>query len=317
VLGGDPSLNRIRTDDAGEGVDHAQPLLDLGPIPKRAVLILQQHHLTGVIQARLTPRMLEQHQRQQRPRLRVAGEGLDQHSRQPNRLVGEFVADQGLGAGGEVALVEDQIESRQHRGEALRQLLSRGDFVWDPGVADLGLGPDQTLGHGRLLGEEGAGDLRGGEAAESPQGEGNPRLRPERRVAAGEDQPKPVVGHLVIGLRLLGVDLLGPGGKSLQALEHLLLHLKRPLAPQPVDRLVAADPGDPGARVVRDAVCRPALERDDERLLDRLLGEVEVAEDPDQARDRPSRLVPEQAVDELIRSTRNYDAVASAFSGSS
>ena len=33
------------------------------------------------------------------------------------------------------------------------------------------------------------------------------------------------------------------------------------------------------------------------RLLDRVLGEVEVAEDPDQGGDRPSRLSPEQAVD--------------------
>ena len=47
------------------------------------------------------------------------------------------------------------------------------------------------------------------------------------------------------------------------------------------------------------AVARPALERDHERVLDRLLGEVEVAEDADQGRDRPSRLAPEQAVDDL------------------
>jgi hypothetical protein len=44
----------------------------------------------------------------------------------------------------------------------------------------------------------------------------------------------------------------------------------------------------------------PALECGHERLLDSLLREVEVAEDADQTRDRPSRLVPEQAVDDLI-----------------
>ena len=62
---------------------------------------------------------------------------------------------------------------------------------------------------------------------------------------------------------------------------------------------------------MRDAVARPALERDDEGLLHGLLGGVEVTEDADQARDRPSRLVPEQAVDELI-GRGPYDAAALA-----
>ena len=58
---------------------------------------------------------------------------------------------------------------------------------------------------------------------------------------------------------------------------------------------------------------RPALQRGHERLLDRLLGGVEVAERPDQGRDRPSRLLSEQAIDDrLIR----YED-ASAACGSS
>ena len=43
---------------------------------------------------------------------------------------------------------------------------------------------------------------------------------------------------------------------------------------------------------------------DHERVLDGLLGEVEVAQDPDQGRDRPARLLPEQAVDGLVRGAR-------------
>jgi hypothetical protein len=56
-------------------------------------------------------------------------------------------------------------------------------------------------------------------------------------------------------------------------------------------------------------VRRPALERDDERILDGLLGAVEVAEDAGEDRDRLPRLAPEQAVeiDALAQ-----DAVASA-----
>ena len=90
---------------------------------------------------------------------------------------------------------------------------------------------------------------------------------------------------------------------------------QRALAPQAVDRLVARDAGDPGARVVGHALPRPALERDDERLLDRVLGDVEVTEDADQGRDRPPRLVPEQAVDD--RSLAPLRGRASAAAGSS
>ena len=43
------------------------------------------------------------------------------------------------------------------------------------------------------------------------------------------------------------------------------------------------------------------LERRDERLLDRLLGEVEVAEDADERRDGPPLFLAEQAVDDGVR----------------
>ena len=101
-----------------------------------------------------------------------------------------------------------------------------------------------------------------------------------------------------------------------EAREELVLLGAEPLAAQTVDRLVAGDPRDPRPGVVRNALPRPALERDDEGFLNRLLGEVEVAEDADQRRDRPPRLAPEQAVDDArsIGGCRSaaYDA-ASAF----
>jgi hypothetical protein len=68
-------------------------------------------------------------------------------------------------------------------------------------------------------------------------------------------------------------------------------------APQAVDRAVARGAHDPAPGVGRDPVARPALHRRGERLLNGLLGKVEVAEDPDQGGDRPSRLTPEQAID--------------------
>src|SRR6185503_7296560 len=48
-------------------------------------------------------------------------------------------------------------------------------------------------------------------------------------------------------------------------------------APDGVDRLVARDGDQPAARLVGRALGRPAREGGGERVLDRLLGEVEVA----------------------------------------
>jgi hypothetical protein len=85
--------------------------------------------------------------------------------------------------------------------------------------------------------------------------------------------------------------------QRLELLQDRLLLAQGPFAAQPVDRLVPGDAGDPCARVRRYAVPRPALDGDDERLLNGLLGRVEVAQDPNEGGDRPSRLVPEQTVD--------------------
>jgi hypothetical protein len=114
-------------------------------------------------------------------------------------------------------------------------------------------------------------------------------------MTAGEDQPQPVVGKgevVVLGLGLVDRRL-----ELRQSREDPPLVLEVALTAEPVDRAVARDPGDPGARVGRRPVPGPALERDRERVLDRVLGGVEVPEDADQRGDRPPRLAPEQAVD--------------------
>ncbi len=121
-------------------------------------------------------------------------------------------------------------------------------------------------------------------------------------MAAREDQPQPVVddrahpvgsvqGRVGVDRRQLLLD------RDFTA-EQLLLLGQHLAAPQPVDRPVPGGRRDPGAGVVRHAALRPRLERRDEGILDGLLGEVEVAEDPDQRRDGPALLLTEQAVDD-------------------
>jgi hypothetical protein len=111
-------------------------------------------------------------------------------------------------------------------------------------------------------------------------------------MAAREHEPEPLVGdrgdRVVLVLRL-GRD----GGERVEVGGALAA---AGLAAQAVDRAVARADRDPRRRVVRDAGRRPALERDEERVLDRLLGAVEVAERARQRGDRLPRLAPEQAV---------------------
>ena len=172
------------------------------------------------------------------------------------------------GAGG-VALVEDQVDDGQHGPEPVGQVGLVRDPVGDPGVADLALGPDQPLGHGRLGHQEGAGDLGGGEPAQQPQGQRDLGAGGERRVAAGEDQAQPVVAHgALLGRFVPGVQQGGLGVPVLAGR----------LPAQPVDRPVAGGGDDPAGRARRQPGRRPPLHGRGERVLDRLLGDVDVAE---------------------------------------
>ena len=128
------------------------------------------------------------------------------------------------------------------------------------------------------------------------------RLRRERRVAAREDQPQLVVGdrmHLVLRRhehrrgRAIGVE-------RRVARDDLGLVCEPPRPPDPVDRPVAGRRRDPRPRVVGDPVDRPVLERHHVRVGDRLLREVEVAQDPDEGRERPAVVLAEGEGDGVV-----------------
>ena len=106
-------------------------------------------------------------------------------------------------------------------------------------------------------------------------------------MAAGEDQPQPVVAHRA--------HLLGRARRRARAASAAcgVPVVAGRLPAEPVDGPVAGRGDDPAARVGRHAVDRPALDGDGERLLDRLLGEVDVAEDADQGGDDPAVLLAE------------------------
>jgi hypothetical protein len=73
--------------------------------------------------------------------------------------------------------------------------------------------------------------------------------------------------------------------------------LSASLAAEAVDRSIAGSGRDPAARVGRQTVACPCAQGDGERLLDCVLGEVDVAEGADQGGDRSAGLLAEDPAD--------------------
>jgi hypothetical protein len=126
-----------------------------------------------------------------------------------------------------------------------------------------------------------ARDLRHRQPRHQPQRQRHLRLDRQRRVAAGEDQPQPLVGDgVVVRALVVSVHLvLRPPGQLLR------VPFQHPVAPQPVDRPVPRHRHDPRPWVVGHTVGRPAAQRGQVGILDRVLGESDVAEDAGKQRD--------------------------------
>ena len=148
-----------------------------------------------------------------------SGTSVDEQAGEADRLVAELGAHQLGAVGRRVPLVEDQVHDVQHARQALGQLVVGRDAVGDSGGDDLALGPYEALVHRRLGGQERPCDLGDVEADDRLQRERQPRFEAERRVAAREDQPQPVVAprhwlrrrrrvRAVVRLRLVGEALV-------------------------------------------------------------------------------------------------------------
>ena len=208
--------------------------------------------------------------------------------RQPDRLGTELPPHRRPVAG-----VEDEVDDGEHAPQPLRQQVRRRHPQRNGRVADLPLRPHQPLRERRLRDEKSPGDLRRRQTAEQAQRQRHLRLGGERRVAAGEDQLEPFVGDH--GLLVFGVGW----GQLLEPAEELRLACERSLAPDAIDRAVACGRDDPRAGIRGRAVARPPLQGRRERILYRVLGEIEVAEDAGEDGDAAGTLVPVGAVDRV------------------
>lgn len=105
--------------------------------------------------------VIDEHQRRQAKNLGLVGHEFGQRAAKSDRLHGErFTAS--------VALVEDQVDDREHRGKPVGQQMVGRDAKRDRRVPDLVLGTDQPLGHRFAGDKEGTCDLLGRQAAQRP-----------------------------------------------------------------------------------------------------------------------------------------------------
>ncbi len=198
--GGDGGLDLI---GAGAGVAHGlvdegQALGDQGPVPEAAVLVVQQHQRALGIEAGGGARMLQQHEGRQAHDLGLGREEAEQQAGEPDRLLRQRLAHGRaipIAAGG-VALVEQEIDHGGHRGQPLGALEGARRLEGHLGLGDAALGPGDALLHGALADQEGAGDLRHGEAGDDAQGERDLLGRRQLGMAADEEQAQDVVAVL-------------------------------------------------------------------------------------------------------------------------
>jgi hypothetical protein len=97
--------------------------------------------------------------------------------------------------------------------------------------------------------------------------------------------------------------------------EELRLALEVSLTADPVDRPVAGDRDEPAGRVRRSPVARPALHRLLDRVLKRVLREIEVAEGGNQGGEHAAMLLAEEAAEPGGVGRRGYADDTSAGTG--
>ncbi len=233
--------------------DQAYPLDDQTPVPQGPVLLGQGDQLAVGTAASGAPGVGEQHESEQAGDLGILRCGRVDAPGQADGLAGQVGAGQVGAAAAGVALVEEQVEHVQHQPKAFRALVGWRERERLAGCLDLGLGPADPLGHGRLGNEERGGDLASGQAADRAQRERDGQRGRERRMAAQDHEDQRVVaprGLLVrAGHR--------PGGGQ------LLPAAARVVAAVLVGQPAGGHPDEPAKRAVGPPLGRPCGGRGD------------------------------------------------------
>jgi hypothetical protein len=236
---------------------------------------------------------VQQHQREQPDRFGF-GQQIHQQPSEADRFGGEVVAHQRRARRSRIAFVEHEIDHAQDGVEPVGQFRSLRYLIWNPCVADLGLGADDPLRERGRRRQEGSSDFFGREPAHFAQRQGHLGIGCERRMAAREDQSQPVIFNgFPIGPGI-GID-----DRDVRV-DTCVLERVEPGAPaQAVDRLEASRRDEPRTRVGGHAFARPLFERGSEGILQRLFRRVEIPEQAYERREDAPRLGHVQRVDLL------------------
>ena len=138
-------------------------------IPQRAVLVEQQDRPPRRPEPRPCARRLDLQERHQAVDLRLLGHQPGQDAAQAQRLLAQRRPHPVVAGRRRVALVEDQVDDFQHRGEAFREFGPARHLEGDVLVGQGPLGPHDALGDGRLRGQERPRDLVGRQPAQQAQ----------------------------------------------------------------------------------------------------------------------------------------------------
>ena len=120
-------------------------------------------------------------------------------------------------------------------------------------------------------------------------------------MATREDQAESVVLH---GPGLLSWTIVGFNGHLGQEFA------TSRLAAKVIDRPIARGRRDPATCIGWQSVRRPLPKGEGEGFLDGILGQVDVAEDPDEGRDGPTGLFAEDPADQRVINDRQRSAAS-------
>src|ERR1700674_4528315 len=227
-------------------------------VPLSTVLVEQQDWLTRRVHARSRARRLDLHERDQAVNLRLLRSELGQDTPETKSVLAEGRSHPVATGGRRVSFVEDEVDDLEHRGQTGGELTAAGDLERDVRLRQSPLGPDDSLGDGRLRDEECTRDLLGRQASKQSERERNARLGRKNRMAGYKHEAQEVVADVIVerdveirhGHLLLGLEL---------ATKLLVLALKPFVSAEHVDRAVLCSSHEPSARVVWDARFRPLL----------------------------------------------------------
>jgi hypothetical protein len=216
-----------------------------------------------------------------------------EHPSQPDRLGGQVNPVQLLTRSSRVAFVEDQVQHLQHGGQSVPSVLGRWEDKPSASGLDLLFGPADPLTHGDFTDPISVGNLSGGQSAHGSQRQRDLGDRGQNRMAAQEQQRQAIVSNRFL-----------PRSRGRLTGQLVLATLPKLLGAELVDHAAVADPDQPATGMVWNAVVGPLLRGGEQRFLDRVLGDVEVAESAHQRAEHLRRLGAQQVL-ELWRGGRH------------